>query len=597
MRNSNNQTGAFFLTMLFTRGSTQQSASGRLARPDRSVARAICVGCGVLAALASCGGASAAPIPKLQRNGGAIQLMLDGAPYTALGGEVHNSSSSSVQYMQPIWDHLAALHVNTVITPVTWQLLEPQENQFNYALVDEQLKQARVRNMRLVLLWFGAYKNAKSTYAPGWVRADPRRFPRAEIRPTKAFLAAGAAPISVFSDAAVEADARAFDHLLDHLRQVDPDHTVIAVQVENETGLLGDSRDRSALADAAWRSPVPAPLMAYLNHHRGRLQPSVEAVWARNGHRQAGTWAEVFGADWQAEEIFMAWGFARYVDRVAAAGKAELPLPMYANAWLGPQKPTDVAGLYPSGGPVPRTLDVWKAGAPHLDWLSPDIYVDDFSAWARAYDRPDNPLFIPEARFLAGNLFEALGMEKAIAFSPFGIEDGRVGNEIAQAYDALSGMGAIVAEAQAQGRIFGAAVKVGETKEATLGDYTVTLRSAVDVMRTRALDAGVQMPDVKVPSEPQTDQQGWLAARSDPRGSALVVMLGPDDFAVLGRGVDVQLVRRGTASEAEIDSLEEGRFIGGQWTPGRTLNGDELYLPMPFDSVGLRRFRLIRSRR
>ena len=201
------------------------------------------------------------------------------------------------------------------------------------------------------------------------MRADRRRFPRTVTRPSTLPFAKGETPLSVFGDAIGEADARAFSALMGHLAQVDSQHTVVAVQVENETGVLGDSRDRSAAADRAWNGPVPAPLMNYLGSHKGRLAPSLEALWGNNGYRKAGTWAQVFGNSWEAEEVFMAWGTSRMIERVAAAGKGRLALPMYANAWIGLQKPGEPAGNYPSGGPVQRVFDIWHAGAPSIDWL------------------------------------------------------------------------------------------------------------------------------------------------------------------------------------------------------------------------------------
>ena len=324
--------------------------------------------------------------------------------------------------------------------------------------------------MRLVLIWFGAFKNAASTYAPGWVRRDPGRFPRAVVpaRDTALFTYPGAMPkpvLTVFSPDLLDADRRAFVRFMEHLAEADPEHTVVMVQVENEVGLLRDSRDRSPVAEAAWRGPVPQALMDHLVEHQGELRPELAALWARQGNRTSGTWSEVFGDDWQADEVFMAWGFASYCGALAAAGKAVKPLPMYANAWLGPQPGQPQAGDYPSGGPVGRVIDVWKAAAPSLDLVAPDIYVDDVKPVLRDYDRPDNPLFVPESRFAVGRMFWALGHHRALGFSVFGVDHARPDGQLGRACALLGEMEDVVTAAQAEGRIAGVLLDDGETEQ------------------------------------------------------------------------------------------------------------------------------------
>ena len=323
--------------------------------------------------------------------------------------------------------------------------------------------------MRLVLIWFGAFKNAGSTYAPGWVRRDVDRFPRAVAAGTDTalFTYPGAMPkpvLTVFSPHLLDADRRAFVRVLEHLADVDPDHTVVMVQVENEVGLLRDSRDRSPEAEAAWRGPVPQALIDHLVEHQGELRPELAELWARQGNRKSGTWSEVFGDDWQADEVFMAWGFASYCGALAAAGKAVKPLPMYANAWLGPQPGQPHAGDYPSGGPVGRVIDVWKAAAPSLDLVAPDIYVDDAKPVLRDYDRPDNPVFVPESRFAVGRMFWALGHHRALGFSVFGVDHARPDGQLGRACALLGEMEDVITAAQAEGRIAGVLLDDGESR-------------------------------------------------------------------------------------------------------------------------------------
>jgi hypothetical protein len=539
---------------------------------------------------------ASAPLPRLETRGQATQLLVDGNPWIALGGEVHNSSVSNSRHIAPLFDKLSKMHLNTVVTPVYWELLEPEEGRFDFTLVDDQIRQARKHGMRLVLLWFGTIKNAKSTYAPQWVRADLKRFPRAVTRPSTLPFAQGEKPISLFGGAIAVADAAAFTRLTAHLAATDSQHTVIAIQVENETGLLGDSRDRSPAAEAAWNAPVPAALLDYLERNGGKLAPALDVLWRSHGSKRAGTWAEVFGTNWQAEEVFMAWTVSRFVDGVAAAGKAKLALPMYTNAWLGPQKEGDIAGTYPSGAPVPRVFDVWRAGAPHLDLLAPDIYADDFSGWTAAYRQPHNPLFIPEARFIVGNLFEALGRHQAIGFSPFGIEDGLPDNQVAEAYALLTPMLPQLAQAQAAGTVQGWALAPGERQSADFGNYTVTVRGQREALHKMLLDMGIPAPAPAPERKPQYN--GWGAPElTDTRPTGLVLQLGPDEFLVVGKDLEITFAAKDEPGRpVELARTEEGRYVEGRWVAGRVLNGDERLNLLPPDSLGMVRIKLLRPR-
>ena len=123
----------------------------------------------------------AAEAPHLERRGDATQLMVGGKPFLILGGELHNSSSSSVEYMKPVWPRLAALHLNTVVPPVAWETIEPEEGKFDFNCVDGLLEGARENHLKLVILWFGAWKNTFSSYVPAWVKTNTERFPRVQI--------------------------------------------------------------------------------------------------------------------------------------------------------------------------------------------------------------------------------------------------------------------------------------------------------------------------------------------------------------------------------------------------------------------------------
>ncbi len=386
-------------------------------------------------ALAACqAGAQPAPTaPHLEKRGHVTQLIVDGEPFLALAGELYNNSATSLEYMKPIWPRLRAMHLNTVLAPISWALLEPAEGKFDFTLPDGLIRDARAQNLHLVLLWFGSWKNTWSSYAPDWVKRDFDRFPRVHLR-----NGAAAERLSPFCDACLKADARAFAALTRRIREVDGSaHTVLMLQIENEVGVIPDPRDYSPVANAAYDQPVPAELIDYLRKHRETLDPDLRARWQSAGFKTSGKWEDLFGPGPQTEDLFMAWHYALFIGKVAEAGKAAYNLPMFANAAL--IRPNYAPGQYNSGGPLPHSLDIWRAGAPQLDFFAPDIYFE-FQKWCAAYDRPGNPLFVPEAAGGpqgAANVFYAVGHHNAFGFSPFAIDAGDGDKALAGSYDIL----------------------------------------------------------------------------------------------------------------------------------------------------------------
>lgn len=378
--------------------------------------------------------------PHLSRlENGNIQLIVKGKPFLMLSGELHNSSLSSAKFMSEVWPAMKAQSINTLLGSVTWETIEPKEGHFDFSELDLVLAGAREHGMHLVLLWFGTYKNGISTYAPGWVKRDVKRFPRVQV------LEAGGVKrtvemVSPLSNECCEADGRAFAALMRHLAEVDSEHnTVLMVQVENETGLLGDSRDRSQKANKAFNEPVPADLLEHL--HKTDLHPRFKERFPQIPTSGEHSWDSVFGAGSAANEAFMAYHISSFVGRVAAAGRKEYQIPLYTNTWLNFDDPSQLdlrgvplvvgggadAGVYPSGGPCPHVLDIWRHNTPALDFLAPDLYFHDYETVCKNYTEQKNPLFIPEQRrdengsrrvWLSYATYGALGA------SPFGIDTG-----------------------------------------------------------------------------------------------------------------------------------------------------------------------------
>ncbi|MVN76724.1 mannonate dehydratase [Hymenobacter sp. HMF4947] len=496
---------------------------------------------------------AASSLPQLVKVGASTQLLVEGKPYLILGGELGNSSSSNTAYMQSIWPKLRAMHLNTVIAPVYWELLEPQEGKFNFTLVDDLLRDARKNQLKVVLLWFGAWKNSMSCYAPEWVKTNPTRFPRAtdaQGRPQEI--------MTPFSPANLEADKRAFVQLMAHLKQTDSrNHTVLLVQVENEIAMLPEARSYDELAQAAFRQPVPEQLLAHLQRHSATLTPELAAQWQRNGSKAHGTWTEVFGPGITTDEVFQAWHYATYTNAVAAAGKAAYPLPMYVNAALN-HRPDRLPGQYPSAGPLPHLLDVWEAGAPAIDILAPDYYNPNFRYWSDLYTRNNRPLFTPEIAFEPGDDAKALfafGHYNCLSFSPFSIEstDKPAQEPIGRAYDLLQQVTPLLTKYQPTGSVRGFLLaKDSAAGHTVLGDYRLTVK--------------------------HDNTLGWTAAskKADwPQTGGLIIGVAPDEFYVVGTGLVITCEPTAAGKKAGYLRIDEGHFINGVWTPGRRLNGDQ----------------------
>ena len=508
------------------------------------------------------------PVAHLEKRGAATQMIVDGQPFLVLGGELTNTAASSPEYMKTVWPHMAKVGLNTVLAPMAWAWIEPTEGKYDFTLADNVIRDARANHMRIAWLWFGSWKNGLTSFAPVWVLSNQDRFPRAQLSGGNTVEV-----LSTLSDANCAADAKAFAAFMRHIREGDsPARTTIMVQLENEVGLIGDSRDRSEAAGAAFARPVPRELMDYLQAHKDTLLPETGKLWEAAGLKPSGTWEQVFGAGaGRADEVFMAWNYSRYIDKVAAAGKAEYPVPMYVNAWI--VQPEDKGpGDYPSGGPQAHMHDILRAGGPRIDMLSPDIYLPEFSELADRYSRAGNPLFIPESSATAvgaANAFYAIGQRKAIGYSPMGIDQPtrltgfRPGTGVTvptptdvaslpfpRAFKVLSQLSPLILEGQQKSTIGAAWLnKSLQTKDLELGGYKVN----VDLTRNRR-NPGV-FPD---------------------SGYAMAIAVGPDEFYVAGANVQITFLPLTPGpSIAGLARVEAGRFESRRWVVTRLLAGDD----------------------
>lgn len=526
----------------------------------------------------------AAAIPHISKEHGVLQLIVDGKPFLALGGELENSSASSRVYMKPVWPKLAAMHFNTVLATVSWELIEPQDGKFDFKSVDELLVDARRNNMHLVLLWFGSWKNGTSSYVPAWVKRDQQRFPRVMRADGK-----GLEVLSAVSASSLAADTRAFVALMTHLKKKDgTQHTVIMVQPENEVGLQPEARDHSPAADAAFTANVPARLTDYLTAHKDALVPTLLEAWMSHGAKVGAGWEETFGAGVSTEELFTAWNFARYTDKVAAAGKAVYPLPMFVNAAL--IRPGRLPGQYPSGGPLPHLFDIWHAAAPSIDMLSPDLYFPNFVEWALKFSVPGNPYFIPETGRVSGsemsaNAFWATAQLNAMGFSPYAPEylTDESQKALGDAYQVLHHLASEILAAQGTGKMVG-------VRPPAQFDGTVDLSVQKFVFGNYKLDVHFKdPPSWIVPNSGEVEMPGTHGG--------LIIQTAPEEFLVAGSGMVVNFETTGLSDPvAGVEALWEELPVNGRWFPGRRLNGDLTshgqHLRVPPGEFGIYRVRL-----
>lgn len=496
---------------------------------------------------------TATPVPHLEHRNGRHALIVDGAPFLMLAGQVNNSSNYAVALPQ-VWPVLDRIHANTVEIPVAWQQIEPREGHFDFGFVQTLLDQARAHDKRVVLLWFGTWKNTSPGYTPDWVKLDNRRFPRMKDRTGKDHDV-----LTPMAKATMEADRRAFVALMTYLRDHDPQNTVIMVQPENEVGSYRNPRDYSAAATAEFARPIPAALARKLG--------------------KSGTWTQAFGA--QADRAFNTWYTARFVDAIAAAGKAVKPLPMYVNAALaGPSNVPDPNGVA-SGGPQQDVLDIWKAAAPSVDFAAPDLYDKasrNVDLYLDAYRRPDNALMVPEignARTFARYFYAAIG-RGAIGFSPFGMDDTGYFNfplgataldaatldAFAKPYGVFAGMQREWARIAFEHPTWGAAKPDDDAPATTImGEWSITA------------SWGEWQFGLKSWSWLKSDPAPW---GKEPIGGVAVAQLSPDEFLLTGDHVRVTFgARPGGPANGLVVKVEEGHFDHGRWIMERLWNGDQ----------------------
>lgn len=485
---------------------------------------------------------SVKPLPYLRNVNSHTQLMVDGKPFLMVAGELHNSTSSAPEYFIEAMQNAKDMHVNTVIASVAWEQFEPQEGTYDYSLVDFILKHANEKKLKVVLIWFATWKNGESSYVPLWVKKDTKRFFRIRNKAGESMTA-----ISPFCEEAMKADAKAFTKLMQYIKAKDVNHTIIMMQPENEVGAFSEM-DYNEVAVRKFNEPVPQPLMSYLLANKDQLEPELKTAWLANGAKQKGTWAQLFSENnYDAQNFFMTWQYASFMNEVCKQGKAILPLPMYVNAWLV-QYPGEMPGKYPNGGPVSRVMDIYKAAAPDIDFISPDIYLPNFKEVCGMYTRPskNNPLFIPECeRTNPGKAWYAFAEHNALGFGPFGIESLISDDAYALSYKMLKDeLLPVITLYQGTGKMRGI---LREGNEDTVSIMVGPYRCFIEFME------------------------------KGKRAYGIIMQTAEDEFMVAGINLKVSFFSANASQKIHIGQVQEGGYVNQKWNTYRYLNGDETW--------------------
>ncbi len=511
------------------------------------------------------------PMPRIVQKDGRYALFVDDAPFLILGTE--DLTIGQWTTSPDVWPNIEHLNANTVEVSIYWEQLEPQPSQYDFTMVDRLVREARQHQVRLVLLWFGMYYNGHQHYTPDWVKLDPVRYPHALNRDGEAVDS-----LSPLAPTTLEVDKAAFSALMRHLKETDPQRTVIMIQVENETGNWESVRDFSPAAQKLFEAPVPPEIL--------KAMPVLSTSGSPN-------WQQAYGSN--ADEYFNAWAVASYVGQVAAAGKAVYPLPMDANCALrDPLRPGPpgiegpASGRYESGGPTDNVIPIWRAAAPAIDIEAPDIYRGDPASYLKdleLYHRDDNPLFVAEtggavnARFF----FSALNLQ-TLGYSPFGAAD--------------------IPQADAEPWALNYRLVGPIQREIARLNFEGKLKAAAEPPHIDFFQGG------DVPNLTQTMSfDGWDAVvsygvsrggnagwNSTPKGGALVAQVGKNEFLVTGYFSHVDFWPAGTDQQRKTQLIEhETKLVPASLIDGKWLHRQYVHVEQGTEDNGTYKFLRILS--
>lgn len=535
------------------------------------------------------------------------RIIANGKPMLVIGGELGNSSASTPEDVSKYFAHLQRLGLNTVLAPVSWELIEPQEGKFDMSSLETLLTEARKCDLKLVLLWFGAWKNSMSCYTPEWFKRDTKRFPRAHTIDGMPVEEA-----SSLSKNVLEADKKAFCKIMEYLRENDKEETVVMIQVENEIGMIDVPRDYSDNATKLYYSAIPDELIRYCDKMKDSLHPYIAERYRYDSKHK--TWAEVFGNDIYAEEIFQSWTYATYVQQIASAGRAIYDIPMFVNVALNSRgrKP----GEYPSGGPLAHLVDIWHCAAPAIDVLGVDIYDNGYKDWVAKYHLHNNPLFIPEIRLEDKDAMYALyafGHHGAMGFCPFSIEDYPLyqnSNGIDMSNMDLSKDDQLNAFSTKTDNLspLAACYRLLRQAEPMILERQGTKDMEGILLTNEEREKDIVTPDGIRLTIKHSYSLGWEPGAKDaewPEAACIILRLAEEDYLIIGSGVVVTYTdatadkqwKRGDA-RIGLARCESVNIENGKMRVTRHLNGDQTHqgrhVRIPVGQFDMQHFKLYR---
>ena len=528
------------------------------------------------------------------------QFLVQGKPFFPVGGQAHNSTSYVLEDLQITFDAVKKMNGNSVAITICWDRFEPTEGQYDRKYVTDIIDAARQADLKVALLWFGSWKNGIMSYAPAWVKQDTKRFKRV--------LSSDGRPVfnlSCHCEANVTADAKAFAALCAILRDYDGDtQTVYALQVENEAGHFGGARrDFQPEATQAFNGAVPEKLIAYMQVHPGHL---LETYWQKAGGKTEGSWCEVFGRF--GAEAFSAYTVASYIERVAAAGKAEYSdLFMYVNVALdGNRKGEDweIPGVsYFCGVPVPKVRDIYYCVCEHIDALCPDDYKTETLRHRETLEDYANPqlgwpLYVPESGLSAVNsahMMYATGDLGCLGYHIFGVEscldsEGNLrpeAEDVARSFLMLKNMAPLIQRYRGTDRMRAIYQYTGETSMLLEMDH---YKCYVSFVGLKAYQWGNVGSDFRHPDVAKNFGRNVFDYQAE-KGRGILVQTNDDEFYLVGHGCHLffneyepmdgaisnhQLNPTLQCTTTEYIDVTEGHFDDeGNYVVDRVRSGDE----------------------
>lgn len=503
----------------------------------------------------------------------------NGKEMMMIGMQAHNSSTGTFM-MEKTARAAELFHANTLEVPVYWYKVEPDRDVYDMTQVKELIDFTRQCGKKLIILWFATSKNGHPNYAPEYIKLHPETY-QVAVGSNGAWVAS----LSPHCMATLERDKKAFCKLAEFIKEYDEkEKTVIALQIENEMGYANTDRDYSRMAEEDYQNPVPEEIREIRLADDGLSEISEE-------EKKRFSWKGCFGR--HSAEAFSAWYHGKYIGSIAKAGKEIYDIPMYTNVMVMENGCEENGYSYNGGAAVSRVLDIWKAAAPELDLLCPDIYnqvKEDYMRICNAYNRPDNALIIPESSCLgeanAMNMIRAVTDFQAVGVACFGAESVLDNAEelltdsrsVAITMRTIAALSPLLIKYHGTDRIHGIVQEeFASNQYIKLPGFHVQAKFFSANPVTYRLGTAINL---------KNDENKWNLTM---RGRGILIQTGDYEFYLAGAGVEVEFIKRPHPSDEKAFihlssrqsgqlnylSVEEGHFEGETWVTDYERCGDE----------------------